>query len=730
MRNLSVRFKLLASITACTVALAAGVYWYMTRAAVGQAVETAAEEGRRLTGQLEEVRGYYAERVASVCRKRGMDVTPDYAGKPNAVPLPATMVHELSDSLSHKEDGYTIRLYSHYPFPGRKDGGARDGFEEEALRYLEANPKGEFWRREDVNGVPTVRYATADVMTSESCVSCHNTHPNSPKTDWKLGDVRGALEVAIPVERPLAAARAGAGWVASGIGVGLLCLLGVVTILSEWLIFRPLKRMGKAATALASGDVDQTIDCGSKDEIGALGTAFQGSIAYLNRVAGAARSLSRGDLDAPLEVQGDKDELSKAFLGLQQTVRGLVAETGRLTAAAREGRLEVRGDAAAYRGAFATSSAASTPPSTPCSDPSRPPTRRSNAWRRATCRPASRATYEGGHARIQVAFNTAARAMAGAVGPIGHNAHRPGRLLRGVGRRQSAARAPVPRRPAARPAASPPPPSRSAATPRPSPPPSRRSAPPSTRSPRTPATPPGSPPGPSAPPSRPTRRWPSWARAAPRSATSSRSWPAWPSRPSCLALNATIEAARAGEAGKGFAVVANEVKELAKETARATEDIGQKIEAIQRDARGAAGAITQIGAVVHQIHDMQATIASAVEEQTATTNEIARNIAEAAQGGAEISRGIAEVAQALRGTADGSAQTRQAAGELARVAAELGRLVGQFHGAETEEEERPVAPVASVAGGGTLPKRCAPAGLIGTPQTTPQANARKIQCRL
>ena len=165
-----------------------------------------------------------------------------------------------------------------------------------------------------------------------------------------------------------------------------------------------------------------------------------------------------------------------------------------------------------------------------------------------------------------------------------------------------------------------------------------------------------------------------------------------------LALNATIEAARAGEAGKGFAVVANEVKELAKETARATEDIGQKIEAIQRDARGAAGAITQIGAVVNQIHDMQATIASAVEEQTATTKDIARNIAEAAQGGAEISRGIAEVAQALRGAAEGSSQTQKAAAEMARVAAELGRLVGRYHvtreggSAPRQAAAAPVAP--------------------------------------
>jgi methyl-accepting chemotaxis protein len=166
-----------------------------------------------------------------------------------------------------------------------------------------------------------------------------------------------------------------------------------------------------------------------------------------------------------------------------------------------------------------------------------------------------------------------------------------------------------------------------------------------------------------------------------------------------LALNATIEAARAGEAGKGFAVVANEVKELAKETARATEDIGQKIEAIQRDARGAAGAITQIGVVINQIHDMQATIASAVEEQTATTNEIARNIAEAAQGGAEISKGISEVATAMKSTAEGADQTRQAAAELARMAAELGKLVDTFHCGDGAEAVSPSARAGALANG-------------------------------
>jgi methyl-accepting chemotaxis protein len=145
-----------------------------------------------------------------------------------------------------------------------------------------------------------------------------------------------------------------------------------------------------------------------------------------------------------------------------------------------------------------------------------------------------------------------------------------------------------------------------------------------------------------------------------------------------LALNATIEAARAGEAGKGFAVVANEVKELAKQTARATEDISRKIEAIQADTRGAVEAIGQIGKIITQINDIQNTIASAVEEQTATTGEISRSVTEAAKGSTEIAQNITGVAQAARGTTEGASDTKKSADGLARMAAELQLLVGQF----------------------------------------------------
>ena len=145
-----------------------------------------------------------------------------------------------------------------------------------------------------------------------------------------------------------------------------------------------------------------------------------------------------------------------------------------------------------------------------------------------------------------------------------------------------------------------------------------------------------------------------------------------------LALNATIEAARAGESGKGFAVVANEVKELAKETAKATESIGAKIEAIQGDTRGAVDAIREIGGIINQINDYSATIASAVEEQTATTNEMSRNLTEASRGVDEIVRNISGVAQASRNVSQGAVDTQTAAGALSEMATSLRKMVEHY----------------------------------------------------
>ncbi len=145
-----------------------------------------------------------------------------------------------------------------------------------------------------------------------------------------------------------------------------------------------------------------------------------------------------------------------------------------------------------------------------------------------------------------------------------------------------------------------------------------------------------------------------------------------------LALNATIEAARAGEAGKGFAVVANEVKELAAETSRATDDIARKIQAIRGDAGSAVDAISEIRSVITRMSELQSNIVTGLEEQSAATGEITRSLSEGVRGTAEITDNIGGVAQAARGTSAGAGDTRNAAEELSRMAAELRRVLGGF----------------------------------------------------
>ncbi|HLY09277.1 MAG TPA: protein kinase [Planctomycetota bacterium] len=158
-------------------------------------------QNARLTSDaLKEFNEYYTSEVVARLTDRGIQVTHDYAGKKNAIPLPATMSVELAERISQKSSGMQIRLYSDSPFPWRREGGPKDDFQREALSRLRGDPDHAYYRLEDLKGRRSLRYATASRM-EKRCVDCHNSMKESPKRDWKEGDVVGVYEVSLPVDR-------------------------------------------------------------------------------------------------------------------------------------------------------------------------------------------------------------------------------------------------------------------------------------------------------------------------------------------------------------------------------------------------------------------------------------------------------------------------------------------------------------------------------------------------
>ena len=189
---------------------------------------------------IKEFRKLYSSEVAAKAKSLGIDLVHDYENKAHALPLPATFTMKLGEAINRERPGAFVRLYSDYPFPWRKEtGGAKDAFEAEALRQLKQHPDQPFYRFEDYQGRASLRFAVADRMQA-SCVACHNSRPDSPKTDWKEGDVRGVLEFIRPLDNGGAAVatRRATLWWAFGAIAGMLGF-GLVGLGS---VFRRLHR--------------------------------------------------------------------------------------------------------------------------------------------------------------------------------------------------------------------------------------------------------------------------------------------------------------------------------------------------------------------------------------------------------------------------------------------------------------------------------------------------------
>ena len=236
-------------------------------------VEKAIHNSTNVIEQMRAVRGYYTKNVVKkIAGMAGVSASSDYEGKEGVIPLPATMVHELSDSF--QKIGTSLKLYSEYPFPNRK-GRQLDAFQEKALAALRNDPEGVYIIKEEVSGRTVVRAAMPEVMSAEGCVNCHNSHLMTPKNDWKLGEVRGVMEAQEDITEQITAANN----IAYELVMGFAIVLIVLTVILVWLISstvrKPLKRSIEVLGRIAEGIYDDEIDIDVKDEIGDMQRALK-----------------------------------------------------------------------------------------------------------------------------------------------------------------------------------------------------------------------------------------------------------------------------------------------------------------------------------------------------------------------------------------------------------------------------------------------------------------------
>ncbi len=181
------------------------VFFYLEQLSKQQIRKFAIENAKMYISTLTKVRSLYTSEVVSKAKANGMKITHDYKNHANAIPLPATFSMLLGNNLNIP--GVRSRLYSPFPFPWRVESiGMEDMFAKQAWQALNKNPTQDYFQFEQVNGVESLRYASADVMR-ESCLDCHNNHPQTPFNQWQVGDVRGVLEVILPVAKTTQAFR-------------------------------------------------------------------------------------------------------------------------------------------------------------------------------------------------------------------------------------------------------------------------------------------------------------------------------------------------------------------------------------------------------------------------------------------------------------------------------------------------------------------------------------------
>ena len=573
-RRTSLAWRLVLPIPITIAAVVAAVWLIVPQIITRNVVNDAVLTSEQTVGQFKIVRTYYTENVLNKAAKTGLlKPSSDHKTNDKAIPLPATMIQDLSALLADKDT--TISLYSKYPWPNRKDR-QLDAFQQQAWDYLTANPKSVFTREETRNGRPVVRVAVADTMAVQGCVNCHNSDPQSPKTDWKLGDVRGVLEVASVIDSQLAHGMTLSHYIVlATLLVGLL--LAAITILMARRVTTPLGRITEVLLTLAGGSRAVEIPFTDRgDEVGDAARAANTFRENLVRMEKMEAEQREAHARAAADRNAAMHKLAETF---EATVGGIIE-------AVSSASNELEAAAGTLTETAETTQKLST---------------------------AVASASEEASVNVQ-AVASASEQMTSSVKEIGRQVEDASRIAQEAVKQAEET----------------------------------------------------------------DQHINELSKAAERIGDVVKLITSVAEQTNLLALNATIEAARAGEAGRGFAVVAQEVKALAAQTAKATEEIGAQISGMQTATRESVAAIEAIGGTIDRISKIASTISMAVEQQGAATQEVSRNVAEAARGTTLVANNITEVNRGAHETGSASTQVLSSAQSLSTESNRLKLEVQKF----------------------------------------------------